>query len=193
MRGDLVSRASIAEREDPQGHQRHRAARDGARSHGPLPAGRRSPRRCAGARGATGASRRQPADVRATRRRARRADEMTRHPDAAACPRDAPAAASAGTAASLCTPAPTAARFVAKLSRCYRSSNPRPINVDLIVRHRIPRSHDFSPMRSTAMGFQRHRQGLDERHAGGLGRREDPHRLARDPLRQRRVRRRALL
>ncbi len=43
------------------------------------------------------------------------------------------------------------------------------------------------------MALHRHRQDLDERQARGLGGRQDPHRLARHPLRQRRLRGRALL
>ena len=43
------------------------------------------------------------------------------------------------------------------------------------------------------MAFCGHRQDLDERDAGGLGGRQDPRRVPRHPLRQRRLRRRALL
>ena len=95
-----------------------------------------------------------------------------------------PAAAQAFTAA----PKP---RETPKPRFCWHCRKPLPARIGPLsvlrggaVEYALQGAHD---------GVFRYRQDLDERHAGRLGGREDPHRVARHPLRQRRVRGGALL
>ena len=188
MRGELLTRAAPEEPEDPEGDQRHRPEGDGA---GDPRAATSAPASCsttcwrrasAAAHAATphaGGRRRPPTTTRRTSTSgSRRAKRRSR--------------ASAGTAASRSTPARIAARSAAKRSNTMR-----------IGEWRANRRFSQSPTRRcTRMlesregahdGVSGHGQDLDERQARRVEGRDDPHRVARHPLRQRRVRRRALL
>ena len=182
MRGELLSRAAAEEPEDPQGDQRHRPEGDGARDSRALPARRRSARRRAGRarqRAAADAARRAAIGDRdgrrATRRTSRRALKAREAPPAAlllALPQ---------AAARPLRPLPVLRRSAVSDHSTSRPARQRYTGI------RCAR------MTSGAHGFSGHRQDLDERQARRLEGREHSHRVARHPLRQRRLRRRALL
>src|SRR6185295_8964928 len=108
---------------------------------------------------------------------------------------------SAGTAASHCTLARTTARSVVR-PRIEELVNWRigelamkcAIPLTTSPTHQVTNSPiGLESMREYRDGVSGHRQDLDERQVGGVEGCDDPYRLARPPLRERRVRRRALL
>ena len=196
MRGELVSPPRLKNPKIPKARQRHRPEGDGA--------GHRRSATSAPASCSTTSWRRRDASARVARRRRRRvagsAAETMQDIQTRLRAREAPAAA-------LLLALPQAApRPLRPLPVLRRSA------VDAIVSLRSAALRRGSALRAGAAGMRvvrsswqvieacalewrilRHRQDLDERHARGLEGRDDPHRVARHPLRQRRLRRRALL
>ncbi len=171
MRGELRHAAAPEEPEDPEGDQRHRAEGDGAGDPRALPARGRAARRRAGRAAKRRCAAHAAADAAAGRAQAiRRAQDIQTRLQGAR---------SAAAALLLALPQ-AAARPLRSLPVLRRSA----VDVANIRR--------FS-QRSSEQWLSGHRQDLDERQAGGLEGRDHPHRLARHPLRQRRLRRRALL
>ena len=129
---------------------------------------------------------------------ARRAARRPRAADAAA-PRDeaqdiqARLRARETPAAAVLLAVPQAAPRPHRSLPVLRRSAVDPVTPNWIAKSAIGAAMLRSISVESSSWLSRDRQNLDERQAGGLEGRQDPHRLARHPLRQRRVRRRALL
>ena len=151
--------------------------------HAALPARRRPARRRAGGarqRAAAHAARPTPAGATAA------GDDVAGHPDAAEGARNA--------AAALLLALPQAApRALGSLPVLRRSAVTMPVAIEVRVESPAQVHSESQCQRSSIDGVSGHGQDLDERQAGRVEGRDDPHRVARHPLRQRRVRRRALL
>ncbi len=188
--------AAAAEPENPESRQRRDPQGDGAGNHGDATSGpgicsttcwQLGLRRCARPYGHP--PRRRPTRPRSSSTASARARR--------------PRPVSAGTAASRCTRAPIAARSAEKRSRrpgCWRAAPaPRASGFGLRAPCTGPAA-SAGVLRSQAALFLRgarhvlrHWQDLDERDLRGVARGEDPHRVARHPLRHRRLRGCALL
>ena len=166
MRGELVAPPRLAEQPDSEGDQRHRHEGDGARRRRALPARRRTARRPAGGAQQVGRPRARGAAGARRRRRGRRPPTgELQEIQARLQAREAPPP-----------------RF------CWHCRKPLHARTDrcpfcgeaaVVLGSDVP-SGPVIPAEITAHevihGVSRHRQDLDERVAGGLGGRHDPHR-----------------